>query len=157
MANDPVIELKQLVIAGIIDTPSIIELIDPKMVEAGEELIYENIYPFNRVPPIEEEAKTYITVKADVLSNYMTNQMFKDCNVVVRVITHQSNMRVGDGRGATRIDLIGEEILKLFKSRTFGVSKLELLSSFETAVDYRHPCRVLTFQTQHVKDWKCGK
>ncbi len=155
--NDPVIELKQLVISDIINTPAIIELIDPSKIEAGEELIYEHIYPFNRVPPIEEEAKTYITIKADVLSNYMTNQLFKDCNVVVRAITHQDNMRVGDGRGATRIDLIGEEIVKLFARKTFGVSRLELLSSFETAVDYKHPCRVLTFQTQHVKERSCGR
>lgn len=143
-------------ISEIVNTPAIVDLIDPELRFKGEELIYENIFPFNRVPPIEEETKTYITLKADITSNYMTNTLFKDINVMVRIITHQSLMRVGQGRGATRIDLLGKLIKDLFLSRSFGVGVLEMLSSFETAVDYKHPCRVLTFQTQDLRKKDCG-
>lgn len=85
-------------------------------------LIYDQIYPYNRIPNVEEERKTFITIKHGGYK--LINNSFKSGYITFFVYTHTKLMKTDYGE--TRSDYIISEIDELFnKSRDFGIGELK--------------------------------
>jgi len=157
MANSfEIIRYKQKLISSIVNQDTIINLIDSDYIGIGDELIYNNIFPYMRVPHTEEEKLTYITMRVDVPNISSSRKTLKDILITISVVTHQDLMKVENG-GGTRTDLLGAEIDNLFNgSDEFGIGQLELKSNFEENVDYKHRCRTLKFVVTDINRSLCG-
>ena len=91
----------------------------PAEYEYPDDLLYDRIFPYFRVPETEQEAKTYIAMKVDVPS-LAKNDIVRDVIVTIRAITCESLMQVS-GTSADRIDLIACEIDKSLNRAKIGV------------------------------------
>ena len=56
----------------------IVAAIDENFLGAEDELIYENIFPYLRIPDTQDEAKSYITMSVDMPKVSTKNYFFKD-------------------------------------------------------------------------------
>lgn len=146
-------EFKLSLVKKLINNPDIVTLIDHAgTVEYADDLIYENIYPFNRIPDTEQEVKTYITVTVNVPSISSKNDLIRNLVITIRAYTHQSLMRVA-GKGMTRIDLLGAKIDEIMnESHEFGIGYVKLVSNTEHVLDANHMYRELMFRTDDLNN-----
>lgn len=153
MANSyEIIKIKQLAISKIIQQKNIVELLEDNQIGNPEALINENIFPFDRVPEIEEEQKNYITLQVDSSKS----GIMKNVILYVTIIAHQKLMMIPE-MGATRIDLLSAYIDELFNgSDDFGLGEMELISNLERNIDINHRCRVMKFTCKAFDKSMCG-
>ena len=139
-------EIKNRLIAAIINTPEIIEAMD---VDPAEDVMYNHIFPTMRIPDTETEKKTYICMKVDINVNTGKNTAVKSVSIMFMVLTHQDLQRVSKGiaKGNVRTDYISEQLETLFNDAGIGIGQTKLVSNVEDNIDARHPCRFLRFDT----------
>lgn len=77
-------------------------------------LIYKNIFPYKRVPDINEETETFITLRVGGFK--LINGIYKSGYIIFYVFTHNSLMKTS--YGMTRVDYIIGEIDELFNKAT---------------------------------------
>ena len=83
-----IIDYKNRIIKDILHNPDetlsneIIMTIDESYLGAEDELIYENIFPYLRIPDTQDEAKSYITMAVDMPKVSTKNYFFKDMLIV---------------------------------------------------------------------------
>ena len=94
--------------------------LDQPTPEDTTSLLYTQIFPYQRVPTIEDSAKTFITMKF----GYKPDGMFYKVNTIFfYVITHKSLIRTD--YGMLRYDFLINQIDMLFNSqRGIGIGKL---------------------------------
>lgn len=76
-------------------------------------LIYQNIFPYKKIPKIEDEVKIYITIKLGGFKPYQQNT-YKIGYIVFYVFTHDDLMKTDEG---TRVDYIIGEIDEIFNGK----------------------------------------
>ena len=107
-------------------------------------MIYRNIYPFFRIPVIDSETLTYITVCVDFPETYHPENYMRQIALKICIIVHQDQMRTE--YGATRLDYIAERIDSIFlNSNKYGFGKLKLLSSSESSLTQFHRIREMIY------------
>lgn len=138
---------KRKIIGRLISDARIVALLDPAgEFEYPDDLIYQRVFPFARIPDTEQEVKTYLTVVVDVPS-IGKNDVMRDVTVVIRALTHESLMHV-KGSDGDRIDLLSGYIDELMnESYDFGVGYVTLVYNKEYVLDSKHFYRELKFQT----------
>ena len=101
MANgNEIIDYKNRIIKDIIynddDTLSteIIMAIDENLLDKRNELLYENIYPFLKIPQTQTEVKSYITMSVDMPKVSTKNYFFKDMVITINTIVHEDKMKM---------------------------------------------------------------
>lgn len=138
-----VISYKQKAIADILSDDLLVKAIDPR-VESIDDMIYRNIYPFFRIPVIDSETLTYITVCVDFPETYHPENYMRQIALKICIIVHQDQMRTE--YGATRLDYIAERIDSIFlNSNKYGFGKLKLLSSSESSLTQFHRIREMIY------------
>lgn len=149
-------EFKMSVIRHLLADEQVVELLDPNHeFEYPDDLIYERIFPFGRIPDTEQEVKTYITVMIDV-PNIAKNDITRDVNITIRALTYESLMRV-KGSNGTRIDLLSERIDKLLnESYDFGIGYITMVHNKEFVLDSKHFYRELKFKTLDLNSRRYG-
>lgn len=75
-------------------------------------LVYKNIFPYAKIPSIEDDPKTYITIKVGGFRLY--NGTYKIGYIEFYVFTHYSLMKTDEG---TRTDFIISEIDEIFNNK----------------------------------------
>jgi hypothetical protein len=96
--------------------------IDQPSLEDPVILRYNNIYPYRKVPKVDETMKTYITTRCGNFKN--VDNTFKSGLITFYVFTHVDLMPTD--YGFLRVDYIINKIDELFnKTRDFGIGKLE--------------------------------
>ena len=91
------------------------------VIEDPYELLYKNIFPFKKVPKVNDEQKTFITLRFSGFK--LVNGDFKDGKIIFYIFTHQDLMRTN--YGVLRTDYILNRVDELFNgSRDFGIGKL---------------------------------
>ena len=157
MNSQEISDYKRKIMKKLIDSQRIVELIDyAGQAEYPDDLLYENIYPFNRMPETEQEEKTYICVMIDVPTIYAKNDIARNVNVKLRVYSHERLMRV-KGENGDRIDLISAEIDSLLNEKfDFGIGYMKLGSNTEHVLDSRHFFRELIFKTDALNSKRNG-
>lgn len=148
-SSKTVIKFKRQLASLFINDERIVELINNKEVELPEDLIYKNIFDFIRVPEAPEEQLNYICYRVYMPEISSGSSLYQKLVIEIYVISHQGEMITDEG--ATRIDLMGEEIEDLLNNRDgFGKKPLELISNEEEGVGQNHRCRVLRYMAQEV-------
>ncbi|MNW57367.1 hypothetical protein D3C74_351650 [compost metagenome] len=112
-----------------------------------KQVIYNNIYPFNYIPPTSEAvgtAKSYITIS---LTDYSKskNSKFKVGQLIVRVFTHK-DLFVTD-EGALRPDFIVQRIDELLnEQRGIGIGELEFTRLQEIMINQDYLGLMVTYR-----------
>ena len=94
-------------------------------------LIFDQIYPWRYVPPVEKLVNTFITMKFSYKPN---GDKFKNGSVYFYIITHNSLMRTD--YGSLRYDMLLNYIDEVFSgSRDLGLGKLPFYDMDEFVVN----------------------
>lgn len=89
------------------------------------DLAYTQIFPFEHIPEIVDDGKTFICFDVDIAS--VIDKTYYVPVVYVWAFTHESKMRMSEG--GVRLDNLAVEINKeLNGSRYFGLGELDLSS-----------------------------
>lgn len=148
------VSLKQTAISTLVNEDSIIRLVDERYVGRGDELIGENIFPFLKIPAIQDQARTYICCSANILRINLNNDFFKDIELLFHVISHKD---INTLPGGSRIDLIGDEIVHLFEGAPgYGYGSLKLTNSVEESLTEIFLMRTLHFTCRGTTRDICG-
>lgn len=143
-----IIEYKRKIMTQMIDNADIVNMIDyASSVDDAADLLYECIFPYNRVPETEQEEKVYVCIMVDVPNSYVKNDIARNITIRFRVYAHERLMKV-KGYSGDRIDLLAAMIDELFNEKLdFGFGPLSISSSTEHVYDSRHSYRELVFKT----------
>lgn len=147
---------KRLVMSEILNSEDIIDAIaEPNITtDNADELINLCIFDYNRIPDIEETARTYITIQINV-PRIEKGGIYRNVNVVMRVIVHNDLMN-WSGFG-NRMDYIAAELDDLFSDREdFGFGRMLITSNVEGSIDTKHLARTLVFNCVDTNINLCG-
>ena len=134
----------------------IVTAIDEEYLECDDEFIYRNIFPYLRIPSVETEARSYITMSVDMPKVSTKNYFFKDMVITINVIVHEEMMKMPDGYSATRADYIASIINKIFnQSKNYGNVPLEYVSDVESIMLNRFIVRTLRFRCNELNKTRC--
>lgn len=151
--HNAIIDYKQDAIADIIHNPDLVRVINPDVQDA-EDLIYKNVFPFFRVPTIDSETLTYLTVCVSYPEAYHPEDFKRAVNLSICIICHQDEMLTDFG--ATKLDYIGSKLDDIFlNSNKYGFGQVYLLSSIESSLDQFHRYRELVYRTTETRV-NCG-
>lgn len=134
-----------------------VRLLDPgEEFEYLDQLLYDRIFPYGRIPSTEQEVKSYITVTCDVKELSRNNNLIRYVQLIVRVIAHVQIMQV-PGQSINRIDLLSARMDKALNgSNRFGIGPLSIVSNKEYTMDKNHFYRELVFETPGLNLAQCG-
>ena len=148
-----IVAYKNRAMYEIINSPELVKAIDPNNVNP-ENLIYENIFPYFRVPVVATDTKTFVTVCIDLPEEYHPENFMRDIILKICVIVHQSEMKTDFG--ATRLDYISEKLDEIFvNSHKYGYGKLRILASTESSLDEWHRFREILYVSNAAQNRGC--
>jgi hypothetical protein len=143
-------DYKKEIMMALVKNPDIVDLIDSK--SSGytqgkpDTLIYNNIFPYLRIPETVNIVDTYILLAVDIAGISRYNPTFATYVTTVWCMAHQDRMKVDD-RNGTRIDLLSGEVKKMFDGRlNFGFSEFEMISSREVILNEKFQYREMRFE-----------
>ena len=148
MNSYEITEYKRKIMKALINSQRIVSLIDyAKESEDPADLLYQCIFPYNRIPETEQEERVYICVMVDIPTAYVKNEIARNVTIRFRVYAHERLMKV-IGESGDRIDLLAAEIDELFNEKLdFGFGPLSINSCTEHVYDSRHFYREIIFKT----------
>ena len=105
--DDDIIRKKRLIEQILYSDEDIVEIlanpsIDP---ESPEDLVYENIFPFLRIPGTQDISKNFITFTVDDVERMPSNKVMKTQTVQFVIFIHKDNIETK--YGMARHDLLG--------------------------------------------------
>lgn len=137
---------KRIIESVLCNDPDVIEILDNTTLDPNmpDEYLYENIYPFIRIPGTQDESKNYICYSIDDLSANEFNDCIKQQYVQFTIFVHKDLVKTK--YGVARHDLLGYLIRDLFnRSHLFG-HELKLVYDREGVTDTDYTTRTLKFQ-----------
>lgn len=144
--DDDISRKKRIVEKMLYLEPDIIELVDNQNIdpESPEDALYENIYPFIRVPGTQDVSKVFITFSIDDNGRMPGNQVMKSQFVTFVIFVHKDLVRTK--YGMPRHDAIGYVIRDIFNLSNALGPQMELESNRESATDTDFVTRTLRFE-----------
>ena len=134
----------------------IVYAIDEEFLGCEEELIYERVFPYLRIPDTQIEARSYITMSVDMPKVSTKNYFFKDMVITINVLVHEDKMRMPARYSATRADYIASIINKIFnQNKHYGNVPLEYVSDTESIVLNKFFMRTLRFRCNELNSTRC--
>lgn len=137
---------KRIIETVLYNDPDIVELIDNHNIdpECPEDLVYENLFPFIKVPGTQDESKNFICYEVDDMAEISRNDRMKQQIIQFVVFVHKDLIKTK--YGAPRHDMFGMVIRDLFnRSHLFG-HELKLVQSKGGVTDTEYYTRTLKFQ-----------
>ena len=144
--DDDIIRKKRLIGEMLYNDPDIIEVLANKDIDptCPEDAMYVNIYPFIRVPGVQDVAKSYITYMLDDVSSGHNNATMKSQYLKVVIFVHKELVQTN--YGAERHDLLSYLVIDNFHlSNALGL-QLNLISNREGYTDTDYCTRTLQFE-----------
>jgi len=155
MNSKEIPQFKRKIMKYLISDKDLVWLVDSNA-EYPDDLIYRNLFPYNRIPETEQEVMTYITVMVDIPTIYNKNDMLRNVTLRIRIYSHADIMQV-KGRDGDRIDEISARIDELLnESMDFGIGYVKLSSNTEHVLDSRHHYREMLFKTDSLNSKREG-
>lgn len=145
IANDT-IRKKRIIGEMLYSDPDIIEVLDNPELDPNcpEEYLYQNIYPFIRVPGTQDTSKSYITFMLDDMELSPNNKSMKTQFLKVVIFVHKDLVRTK--YGAERHDLLAYLVQDVFHlSNNLGL-QLNCVSNREGVTDADYNTRTLQFE-----------
>lgn len=143
-------DYKNKLMEDLITNPEIVRLLNDKCVidekQNPNELIYTQIFPYEYVPDVVDDASTFICFDMDIQKTM--NKTFLIPAIYIWVFTHKKFLRLQNNNGI-RTDKICAEIAKTIDgSRYYGLGELNLTSIKRFSLAENFQGRVMTFQAQ---------
>ena len=154
MANSSgITKYKNSIISDLINNQEIVDAIDS---EDSENLIYQNIFPYQYVPDLADKVITYITMTVDI-PTVSKNAIWAYPRLTLYVISHQNHMKLDlPSISTTRNDYISGLIDEMLNgSDKYGYGRLELLSNIESSLNSTFKYRQLVFKTVDLNKGMC--
>ena len=144
--DDDIIRKKRIIGEMLYSDPDIIEVLDSKELdpECPDEYMHTHIYPFIRIPGVQDAAKSYITFMLDDTDLASTNKSMKSQYLKVVIFVHKDLVQTK--WGAERHDLLAYLIRDVFHlSNKLGL-QLNLVSNREGVADGNYCTREMRFE-----------
>ena len=144
--DDDIIRKKRIIGEMLYSDPDIIEVLDNKELDPNcpEEYLFQNIFPFIRVPGTQDISKSFITFMLDDVDPVRSNKVMKLQLLKVVIFVHKNLVQTK--YGAERHDLLSYLIRDVFHlSNNLGL-QLKLVSSKEGFTDEDYCTRTLQFE-----------
>lgn len=144
--RDDIIEKKSIVGELFYADPDIIEALDNSKIDptCPDEAMFECIYPFIRIPGVQDESKSYICYTFDDNGTSHTNKAMKEQFLKVMVFVHQDIVKTKMGVG--RHDLLGFLIKDILNQSNALGMQLNCIFDREGATDTKYVTRTLQFE-----------
>lgn len=147
---------KMELLSDIYKNPTIVEAIDSQQTgvtpEEPDTLMYRNLFPYMRVPNVQNKADTYILLSVDIDRVNRNNRAYARYRSTLWVMAGLDRMQMPEKYSATRIDYIAEELTRMFHGvHKFGFSEFELLSSNEVLLNVNYLYRELVFRCNDLR------
>lgn len=143
--DDDIIRKKRIIGEMLYSDPDIIEVLEGKESDkCPDEYMYTHIYPFIRIPGVQDTAKSYITFMLDDMDLASTNKSMKSQYLKVVIFVHKDLVQTK--WGAERHDLLAYLIRDVFHlSNKLGL-QLNLISNREGVTDNNYCTREMRFE-----------
>lgn len=146
LIEDDIAVSKRIIEVVLCHDVDIIEVLDNPNLDPStpEDYLYENIYPFVRIPGTQDVSKTFICYSIDDMQEETHNDIIKQQYIQFVVFVHKDLIKTK--YGVARHDLLALIIRDLFnRSHLFG-HELRLVSNRESVTDTDYTTRTLKFQ-----------
>ena len=144
--DDDIIRKKRIIGELLYSDPDIIEVLDNEELDSScpEEYMFQNIFPFIRVPGIQDTSKSFITFMLDDADAAQSNKAMKSQFLKVVIFVHKN--RVQTKMGAERHDLLAYLVKDVFHlSNSLGL-QLKCVYNREGFTDTDFCTRTLHFE-----------
>jgi hypothetical protein len=144
--DDDIVRKKRIIGQMLYSDPDIIEVLDNPELDPScpDEYLYQNIYPFIRIPGTQDVSRNYITFMLDDMESAQFNKAMKSQFLKVVIFVHKD--LVETKLGAERHDLLGYLVKDVFHlSNSLGL-QLNLVSDREGVTDTDYCTRTLQFE-----------
>lgn len=144
--EDDISLAKRIIETVLCSDSDIVEIIDNPDIDptTPEDLLYNNLYPFIRIPGTQDTSRNYICYSIDDMSEHDRNDRMKQQFIQFVVFVHKDLVKTQ--YGVARHDLLGYLIRDLFnRSHLFG-HELKLVTNREGVTDTDYTTRTLKFQ-----------
>lgn len=144
--DDDIVRKKRLVEHILYSDEDIVEVLDNPNIdpESPEDLVYENIFPFLRIPGTQDVSKNFITFTVDDTERIPSNSVMKTQTIQFVVFVHKDNIETK--YGMARHDLLGYLIRDIFNLSNKLGPQMELISNREGVTDTDYHTRTLRFE-----------
>lgn len=105
--DDDIVRKKRLIEQILYSDEDIVEILDNPNIdpESPEDLIYENIFCFLRIPGTQDVSKNFITFTIDDTEMSANNKVMKNQTIQFVIFVHKDNVKTK--YGMARHDLLG--------------------------------------------------
>ena len=144
--DDDIVRKKRIIGEMLYSDPDIIEILDNKDLDPNcpDEYLFQNIFPFIRVPGTQDTSKSFITFALDDVDLSSSNKSMKSQFLKVVIFVHKDLVQTK--LGAERHDLLAFLIKDVFHlSNNLGL-QLNLNSNKEGFTDTDYCTRTLIFE-----------
>lgn len=144
--RDDIIEKKSIVGELFYTDPDIIEMLDNSKLDptCPDEAMYKCIYPFIRIPGVQDESKSYICYTLDDNGVSHTNRAMKTQAMKVVVFVHQDIVETK--MGINRHDILGYLIKDVLNQSNALGMQLNCVFDREGTTDTNYVTRTLHFE-----------
>lgn len=144
--DDDIARKKRVIEQILYSDPDIVEVINNSKIDPScpEDLIYENIWPFIRVPDSQDEAKNFICFTVDDVGRAPGNSVMKTQHVQFVIFVHKDLCKTN--YGVARHDLLGYIIRDIFNLSNKLGPQMEIVLDREGTTDTNYVTRTLMFE-----------
>lgn len=144
--DDDIVRKKRIIAQMLYSDPDIVEALDNPEIDPSvpEDLVYNNIYPFLRIPGTQDVSKSFITFTVDDTERIPSNLVMKTQIVQFVIFVHKDLVKTK--YGMARHDLLGYLIRDIFNLSNKLGPQMELMSNREGVTDADYHTRTLRFE-----------
>lgn len=144
--DDDIIAKKRRIEEILCNDPDIIEVLDNKDLDPSmpEEYLWENIFPFLRIPGTQDISKNFITFTLDDDGRTPNNPVNKKQYIQFVVFVHKNLVKTE--YGIARHDILGYLIRDIFHLSNKLGAQMKLIFNHEGSTDNDYYTRTLRFE-----------
>lgn len=144
--DDDIIRKKRIIEQTLYSDPDIVEVINDPDIDPScpEELVYRSIWPFIRIPGVQDKSKNYITFSISDMSLSARNEVMKNQYVQFVIFVHKDLAETN--YGMARHDCLGYLIRDIFNLSDKLGAQMNLVSNVEGVTDTDYLTRTLKFE-----------
>lgn len=158
--DDDIIRKKRIIGRMLYTDSDIFEVLDTPGVDptCPDELLYNSIYPFIRIPEAQDTAKSYITYMLDDIEQSQFNKAMKIQYLNIVIFVHTSLLKTK--YGGERHDVLAYLVRDIFQSSNVLGTQTNLVSNREGSADNNFCTRSLRFEIvspNHIRPFKTNQ
>ena len=144
--DDDITRKKRIIEKILYEDPDIIEILDNPNIspDTPEDTLYENIFPFLRIPGTQDMSKNFITFTVDDTERMPSNKVMKTQTIQFVIFVHKDHIKTK--YGVARHDLLSYLIRDIFNLSNKLGPQMELMSNREGVTDTDYHTRTLRFE-----------